>query len=83
MLLYNYILNCNSFSLLLHNKIYFPSFIEFINYNLFYLNNSNKLNVVDEFASEIGYTTECFLGSVDGIELRTNEGAELGYPDGK
>ena len=71
------------FLLLLHNKIYFPSFITFINYNLFYLKKPNKLNGVDEFAPEIGYTTECFLGSVDGLELRTNGGAELGYPDGK
>ena len=36
-----------------------PSFITFITYQLFSLNSINKLDEVVDFASEIGYTTEC------------------------
>ena len=41
------------------------------------------LNGVDEFPSEVWYTTEWLVVSLDGIDLWKNEDAELGFPDGK
>ena len=57
MILSNYTFNCISFLSLLHHKIYFPSFIVFITHPLFSFNNINELKGVDNFASEIWYTT--------------------------
>ena len=57
MILSNYTFNCISFLSLLHHKIYFPSFIVFITHHLFSFNNINELKGVDNFASEIWYTT--------------------------
>ena len=55
----NYIFNCISFSLSLHLKIHLPSFIKFIPHHPFRFKRINKLNGVDDFSYEIGYTTEC------------------------
>ena len=81
MILFNYIFNWISFSSLLNHKSHLPSFITFITHHLFWLKGFNKLNGVDEFPSEVWYTTKWLVGSLDGIDLRTNEGVELGFPD--
>ena len=50
-------------------------------HHLFFLKSFNKLNAVDEFPSEVWYTTKWLVGSLDGLDIRKNEGAELGFPD--
>ena len=81
MILSYYIFNWISFSSLRHHKSHLPSFITFITYHLFCLKRFNKLNGVYYFPSEVCYTTEWLVGSLDGLDLRKNEGAELGFPD--
>ena len=83
MILSSYISNCILYSSLLHHKIYFLSFVAFIVHTLLYLKRIKKLNEADEFASEIWYTTEFLVVSVDGLEIQKTEGAELGFPDVK
>ena len=81
MILSNYIFNWISFSPLLHHRSHLPSFITFMTHHLFCLKRFNKLNGVDEFPSELWYTTKLLVGSLDGLDLRTNEDVELGFHD--
>ena len=76
-------LQLNLFLPLLHHKRYPPLLLTFITHHLFCLKRFNKLNGLYGFSSNVWYTTEWLFGFLDGLDLRTNEDAELGFPDGK